>query len=211
MDFVSAAPAFLVAGEGGNEELQEDGQLLEFGVDFAFVIQRPAKANLRIDSRDGATATLILDGESMSVHTLFNETFYYDTTEQPGDIDASLDHLSAELGVPRQLRAFLSEELTASLDTLTSGYYVGEAFIDDVKCDHLALRDDTRDVQVWIAKGAEPVPRRIVIRHRLAEGQPRVWVELTEWDLSPGPVADKFTLALPPRAERVDFFSGSLK
>jgi hypothetical protein len=31
MDFVSAAPAFLVAGEGGNEELQEDGQLLEFG------------------------------------------------------------------------------------------------------------------------------------------------------------------------------------
>ena len=56
-----------------------------------------------------------------------------------------------------------------------------------------------------------PYTRRIVIRHRLADGQPRVWVELTEWDLSPGPGDDKFTLALPPQAERVDFFSGSLK
>ena len=212
MDFVSAAPAFLVAGEGGNEELQEDGQLLEFGADdFVLVIQRPSKANLHIESRDGTAVTLILDGESMSIHAVFNETFYYDTTEQSGDIDTSLDHLSAELGVPRQLRAFLSKELTASMNKVTSGYYVGVALIDDVKCDHLALRDDTRNIQVWIAQGAEPVPRRIVIRHRLAEGQPRVWVELTEWDLSPGPGDDKFTLVLPPQAERVDFFAGSLK
>jgi outer membrane lipoprotein-sorting protein len=88
MDFVSAAPAFLVAGEGGNEILQEDGQLLEFGVDdFVLVIQRPSKANLHIESRDGAAVTLILDGESMSVSTVFNQTFFYDMTEQPGDIN----------------------------------------------------------------------------------------------------------------------------
>ena len=209
MEFISSAPAFKVVGEGGNEEWQEDGQMLEFGADFALAIQRPAKANLRIESRDGATATLILDGESMSVSTVFKQTFFYDLTEQPGDVNTSLDHLSTELGVPRQLRSFLSKELTASLNKVTSGYFVGEAIIEGVKCDHLALRDDSRDVQVWIAQGAEPVPRRIVIRHRLAEGQPRVWVELTQWDLSPEPEDGTFTLSLPPQAERIEFFFGS--
>ena len=211
MEFVSSAPAFKVAGEGGNEEWQEDGQMLEFGADFALAIKRPAKANLRIESRDGATATLILDGESMSVSTVFKQTFFYDLTEQPGDVNTSLDHLSTELGIPRQLRSFLSKDLTAALNKVTSGYYVGESIIEGVKCDHLALRDDTRDVQVWITQGATPVPRRIVIIHRLAAGQPRVWVEFSEWDLSPDPEDDTFTFVLPPQAERFDFFSDSLK
>ncbi len=211
MEFLSAAPAFAVSGESGNEEWQEDGQLLEFGADFALQIQRPAKANLRIQSRDGAAVTLILNGESMSVSTVFNQTFFYDVTEQQGDVNTSLDHLAAELGVPRQMRPFLSTELTASLKNVTSGYYVGEAIIDDVKCDHLALRDDTRDVQVWIAQGAKPVLRRIVIIHRLAAGRPRVWVEFSEWELPPEAEDGTFTLSLPPQAERVDFFSGSPK
>lgn len=211
-EFVSAAPAFLVTGEGGHEVLQEDGQLLEFGADeFVLAIQRPSKANLYVESRDGATATLVLDGRTMSVQTVFQDTFYYDMTEQPGDINTSFDQVAAELGVPRQLRGFPSKGLTTALGTFKSGYYVGEAFIDDVKCDHLALRDDSTDVQVWIAQGEEPVPRRIVIRHRNAEGQPRVWVEMTDWNFSPEPSDDRFTLALPPQAHRADFFLDPLK
>jgi len=206
-DFIAAAPAFTVIGDSGNEELQEDGQLLEFGAHLTLAIQRPLKANLRIDTRDGANAALILDGEAISVYSVIDNTYVYDTTRQPSDINTSLDLLAAQFGVPRQLRFFLSKDLTASLSRVKSGHYVGESIIDGVMCDHLALRNDDLDVQVWIEKGDEPVPRRIVITHKELQGQPRVWVNFTEWDFSPELSERIFTHSPPQDAERVDFLA----
>ncbi len=206
-DFIAAAPAFALVGNGGNEVLQQDGQLLEFGAHFTITIQRPSQANLRIDSRDGTSATLILDGDALSVFSVIENIFYYDTTHQPGDINESLDFLAMELGVPRQLRFFLSKDLTASLSRVKSGYYVGESIIDGVMCDHLALRNEKLDAQVWIAQGNEPVPRRIVITHKELQGQPRVWVQFNEWDFSPEFSERIFTLSPPDDAERFRFFA----
>jgi len=151
-DFIVAAPAFTVIGDSGNEELQEDGQLLEFGTHLTLTIQRPSKANLRIDTRNGANATLILDGEAISVYSVKDNMYIYDTTRQPGDINTSLDLLAAQFGFPRQLGFFLSKDLTASLSRAKSGYLVGESNIAGVLCDHLALRNGDLDVQVWIEK-----------------------------------------------------------
>ena len=184
-DFIATAPAFTMIGHGGNEELQEDGQLLEFGGDLALTIQRPSQANLRIDMRIGANATLILDGGAISVYSVKDDMYVYDTTRQPGDINTSLDSLAAQFGVPRQLGFFLSEDLTASLSRAKSGYRVGESTIAGVLCDHLALRNDDLDVQIWIGKGNQPIPRRILITHKELQGRPRVWVNFTEWDFSP--------------------------
>ncbi len=206
-DFIAAAPAFHMVADGGNEEFQQDGRLLEFGAHFTITIQRPSQANLRIDSRDGTSATLILDGDALSVFSVIENIFCYDATHQPGDINESLDFLAMELGVPRQLRFFLSKDLTASLSRVKSGYYVGESIIDGVMCDHLALRNEMLDAQVWIAQGNEPVFRRIVITHKELQGQPRVWVQFNEWDFSPELSERIFTLSPPDNAERFRFFA----
>jgi len=206
-DFIAAAPAFTMIGHGGNEELQQDGQLLEFGAYLTLAIQRPSQANLRIDTRSGVNATLILDGEAISIYSVKDNMYVYDTTRQPGDINTSLDSLAAQFGVPRQLGFFLSKDLTASLSRAKSGYRVGESIIDGVMCDHLALRNEKLDVQVWIEKGNEPAPRRIVITHKELQGQPSVWVQFTEWDFSPELSERIFTHSPPQDAERVDFLA----
>jgi hypothetical protein len=206
-DFIAGAPAFTMIGHGGNEELQRDGQLLEFGAHLTLAIQRPSQANLRIDTRNGANVTLILDGEAISIYTVKDNMYVYDTTRQPGDINTSLDSLAAQFGIPRQLGFFLSEDLTASLSRAKSGYRVGESIIDGVMCDHLALRNEKLDVQVWIEKGNEPVPRRMVITHKELQGQPRVWVQFTEWNFSPELSERIFTHSPPQDAERVGFLT----
>jgi len=206
-DFIVAAPAFTMIGHGGNEELQEDGQLLEFGGDLTLTIQRPSKANLRIDTRDGTNVTLILDGETISASSVIENYYVYDSTRQPGDINTSLDLLAAQFGVPRQLGFFLSEDLTASLSRAKSGYRVGESTIAGVLCDHLALRNEKLDVQIWIEKGNQPIPRRILITHKELQGRPRVWVNFTEWDFSPELSEQIFTHSPPQDAERVDFLA----
>jgi hypothetical protein len=206
-DFIAAAPAFALVGDSWNEVLQEDGQLLEFGAHFTITIQRPSQANLRIDTRNGANATLILDGEAISIYSVKDNMYVYDSTRQPGDINTSLDFLAAQFGVPRQLGFFLSKDFTASLSRVKSGYRVGESIIDGVMCDHLALRNEKLDVQVWIEKGNEPAPRRIVITHKELQGQPRVWVQFTEWDFSPELSERIFTHSPPQDAERVGFLA----
>jgi hypothetical protein len=206
-DFISAAPAFYLDIDGGNEVLQQDGHLLEFGAHLTLTIQRPSQANLRIDSRNGTSATLILDGDAISVFSVIANIFYYDTTHQPGDINESLDFLAKELGIPRQLRFFLSKDLTASLSRIKSGYSVGESTIAGVLCDHLALRMGKSDIQLWIAKGNEPVPRRLLIMNREVEGRPRVWLQSSEWDFSPELSDHIFKLSPPQDAERFRYFA----
>ncbi len=205
-DYISAAPAFSLLGDTGYEVVQKNGHVLEFGSQLTLAIQRPSKAIGRFDSRDGGSSTTVLDGEAIWVY-IAKENIY-DTISQPGDIDVSLDFLAKQLGIPRQLRDFFSKDLTASLGSaVESGYYVGESMISGVMCDHLALRSEKEDVQVWIARGVEPVPRRIVITYKQIEGQPRFWAQFTEWDFSPELSDNTFTFSPPGDAQRVRFFS----
>ena len=42
-----------------------------------------------------------------------------------------------------------------------------------VLCDNLALRSEKQDIQLWIAKGSNPAPCRIVVTYKKVEGQPQ--------------------------------------
>jgi hypothetical protein len=204
-DFIAAAPAFTLVADTGHEVLQKNGQLLEFGSLLTLAIQRPSQGNGRFDSRAGDSVTTILDGEAIWVYSAKENI--YDTTQQTGDIETSLDILAKQLDAPRQLFDFFSKDLTASLTgAVKSGYYVGESMISGVLCDHLALRGEEKDVQMWIARGDEPVPRRIVITHREIDGQPSFWAQFIEWNLSPGLSDTTFTFSPPEGATRVHFF-----
>ena len=204
-EFIAAAPAFTLVSDTGHEVLQKNGQILEFGSQLTLAIQRPSRAIGRFDSRDGDGSITVLDGSAIWVYSAKENI--YDTALQPGDIDASLDFLAKQLGVPRQLGDFFSKDLTASLGSaVQSGYYVGESMISGVMCDHLALRSEKEDVQVWIARGAEPVPRRIVITYRQIEGQPQFWAQFTEWNFSPELPDTAFTFSPPEGARRIRFF-----
>ena len=120
-DFISAASAFSLVSDTGHEVMHKNGQLLEFGSRLTLTIQRPSQAIGRFDSRDGDISTTVLDGEAIWVYSVKDQI--YDTTNQPGDIDASLEFLGNQLGVPRQLRDFFSKDLTASLGSaVESGY-----------------------------------------------------------------------------------------
>lgn len=207
-EFISGAQAFTIVAEMGHEVLQSNGQRLEFGSYITAALRRPSQGNVRFESRDGFSATIILDGETISLFSTRENRFLYDTTRQPGDIDASFDYLADQLGTPDQLRDFFSINLTETLSKLVkSGYYVGESKIAGVLCDNLALRSENKDVQLWVAKGSIPAPRRIVVTYTKIEGQPQFWAQFVEWNFSPEFSDSMFTFSPPEDAERVDFFA----
>ncbi len=207
-DFIAKAPAFSLTSDTGHEVTQKNGHVLEFGSRLSLAIQRPSHAIGRFESRNGDISIIVLDGKELSVYGAIEDVYVYDATRQPGDIDSSLEFLANQVAVPRQLRDFFSKELTASLGSaVKSGYYVGESKIAGVMCDHLALRGDKEDVQVWIARGDEPVPRRIVITYRELEGQPQFWAQFTEWNFTPDLSDTTFTFSPPEGTERIHIFA----
>ncbi len=210
-EFISGASAFVIVADMENEVLQRDGQILEFGSRITASLQRPSQANVHFDKRNGDNVTIILDGDTISLYSIIGDAHVYDTTPQPGDIDASFVFLAESSGSPDQLNHFFSIDLTESMKSMVkSGYYVGEATIAGILCHNLALRNEDEDVQLWIEKGDMPVPRRIVVTYKNLEGQPQFRAQFEEWNFSPNFSETIFSYSPPAHADRIDFFQDSL-
>jgi hypothetical protein len=90
---------------------------------------------------------------------------------------------------------------------LTAISYVEEDALFDVPTDHLAVRSAEVDMQVWIAQGEQPLPRRVILTYKNAPGQPQFRADLSDWDLSPKVAADSFTFTPPAGAEQIPFLA----
>jgi len=72
-----------------------------------------------------------------------------------------------------------------------------------VRADGFVLGGDRTDVQIWIPRDGDPLPQRIVITYRLAEGQPQFEADLGAWNLAPDLPDSLFTFTPAAGAEQI--------
>src|SRR5207247_1768077 len=75
---------------------------------------------------------------------------------------------------------------------LVSGFAVGTATIDGVATDQYAFRQADLDWQIWIKKGDQPLPMKVVIVDRTDTANPAYTARLS-WNTSPTFAAADFT------------------
>jgi len=100
-------------------------------------------------------------------------------------------------------RMFLTNFPQGLEKQVTSVSYVEEDHLFDVPTDHLAARSAAIDLQVWVTQGEQPLPRRVVITYKNAEGEPQFWAEFSDWNLSPNIAGDTFSFTPPSGAEQI--------
>jgi hypothetical protein len=83
---------------------------------------------------------------------------------------------------------------------------VEECTLFDVPTEHFAVRSAEVDMQIWIAKGPEPLPRRVVITYKNSPGQPEFRADLYDWKIAPQDAA-AFAFVPPAGAEQVAFLA----
>ena len=93
------------------------------------------------------------------------------------------------------------------MDGVTEGLVVGEAIIEGVRCDHLAFRAPQVDWQIWIQKGAQPLPRKILITTLDLPNAPQFAVTVTQWNLTPKFDAKTFAFTPPAGVQKIDFLT----
>ncbi len=203
-DYLANLKRFRVTAEFGFDVVQETGQKIEFGSHQVVTVQRPNHLRVDFSRRDGVYGHVVYDGKEI---VLFNpEHAVYAKVPFKGEVDDAFNFLAEELQRPVPLRDFFTGDLSAVLlEKIESGFYVDESTVGGVLCDHLALRNDKVDFQVWIAQGDEPLPRRVVISYKNEEGQPQFWGQFLKWESSPEISDTGFSYVPSKGAERIPF------
>jgi hypothetical protein len=203
-DHLRGLPSLRVEAQVEHDALQRDGQTIEFGSTREIAVRRPDRIRAEATDRSGAQRSLTYDGRRVTV--LDRAQAVYATAEQTGDVDAILRFAEEQLGVPVPLGELLSSELGERLDEeLVFAAVVGAETLDGVRCDHLALRNADRGIQIWVEQGETPLPRRISITWEQAPGRPQFRARLTKWELSPRLPDALFAFEPPEGAERIPF------
>jgi hypothetical protein len=200
--FISRAPAFSVTLRSAYDAIQEDGQYVEFGERRHILLQRPDKLRVETVRSDGEHNLVLFDGEKITGFKADDNIFAQ--VENPGTIDETLIYLVRDLQFKLPLARMLHTGFAQQLEKMiTAVSYVEENVLFDVVTDHLAVRAENIDMQLWVAQGDEPLPRRIVITYMNTPGQPQFRGDFTDWSIEPKVAADSFTFTPPADAEKV--------
>jgi hypothetical protein len=201
---LARAERFSVTIRAGYDVVQESGQKVEFGERRTVLLSRPDRLRVEAQLSDGDRRLVVFDGKTITVFDSGENV--YAQLERPGSVDEAVRHVVRDLQVRLPLAMMFVTTLPAELEgRLQSLDYVEEDTLGEVPADHLAGRSEDVDFQIWIPQQGEPLPRRLVITYKNAEGAPQFWAVFSDWDLSPQASEAKFAFAPPEGAERIPF------
>jgi hypothetical protein len=205
-DFMAKAPGFRLTMRSSYDAIQADGQRIEFGERRRILMQRPDKFRVDVERSDGERGGVVFDGSTI---TAFNTTDnVYARVKKPGSVDQALVYMVRDLQATMPLARMFTTGFAPYLDKRAKSVtFVEECTLFDVPTNHLAARSDDVDLQLWIAKGPEPLPRRGVITYKNAPGQPQFRADLYDWSVAPKADAAAFTFVPPAGAEQVIYLA----
>lgn len=206
-EFMANAQRLSVTANIGYDVDQVWGQKLEFGATRKITVQRPSRLAVDITNRDGTRRGFRYDGKLIAFFGL--EEKAYATAQKSGDIDAALAYFTRNLRMPWPMAELFSNTFPTTIrNKVSEAYFIEEATIAGTLCDHVALRNDLVDMQMWIEKGDKPVLERLVITYKLEDGQPQFWADFHDWNFSPDTPDSLFAFAPAEGAKRIAFVVG---
>lgn len=206
--YLAKMPKFTVTVSDNYDTLQESGQKIEFGEKRKISLSRPNGLRVEIEENHGEKHLFFYDGKDM---TVFNPSQnVYAQTAKAGGIDEAVVYLLKDLHMRLPLAALLLSRFPTEIENRTQALdYVETTSLHGVPCHHLAGRTETVDYQVWIQEGAQPLPLRVVLTYKYAEGQPQFRAQFSDWNLAPV-VSDAEFAFTPPEGSRKIAFAAQL-
>jgi hypothetical protein len=204
-DHLRNMPSFRVHAEFEYDAVQADGQTIEFGSIREVSVRRPDRLRAEATDRSGARRSIFYDGRQLTL--LDWEEAVYASAEKTGDLDAILGYAAEHLGIPIPFGELISNQFGEQMkESLVFAAVVGVETLEGVRCDHLALRNPDRGIQLWVQQGEEPLLRRISITYEQAPGRPQFRAQITKWQISPRLPDSHFAFELPKGMERIRFY-----
>jgi hypothetical protein len=201
-DYLKTLKNFRINSEVSKDEIVDTNMKVQKNASNEVSVQLPDRffAHVAGDEQD---LDFIYDGSTLTLYDKKDK--YYATAPAPPTVARTLDAVRARYGIVFPLADFIS--MAANQDLLQNvkdAGYIGVSRIDGVECEHIAVRQQDVDWQVWIEKGNTPLPRKIVITTKKQPTQPQ-YIASLQWKIDPGFESNLFTFTAPEDAVRIKF------
>jgi hypothetical protein len=180
-----------VLDSGQKVRLSEDGQLR---------VRRPD--HLRADVKsDRKERQLFYDGKTF---TIFSPRLgFYASVPTQATLGKLADTLEDRFGLELPMvDLFRWGTFGASADEITSAIHVTTTKIDGVETDQYAFRQPGLDWQIWIDRGAAPLPRKLVLTTTDDPARPELAIDM-KWDLDTKPDDSVFAFVPPKDSHKI--------
>jgi hypothetical protein len=183
-DFLAAAQAMSATARVGNDVVQDSGQKIEFGHVIKCTIKRPDRFRLDGQESNGGKGFVLFDGKE--IVGVKGGQKVYAAASKSGTLDDVIPYLleTLKLRIPPAL-LLVSDVSSDIVERVQSADVVETDVLMGEPCDHIAARTETVVLQLRIAQGNEPLPRRVVLTYKNERGQPQFWGHFTEWNMKP--------------------------
>jgi len=200
-DFLAAEPFFSVNAEVWQDAVLSSGQRVQATRTIDLKVRRPNRLYAEVQSTRRSRG-IWYDGKSISI--LNRKHDLYGAVPAPNSMDEMLDVAMTRYGIAIPLEDLSeSHPYSTALKNVSSGTDIGPTTVLGVECEHLAFTQGNVDWQVWIQKGPQPVPRKIVITYKDEDGSPQYTALLSKWDFQTRLPDFVFKFEPPPNASKI--------
>ncbi len=200
-NYLMSAKTLGITSQGSLDVVTNDGQRIQLDGTTTYKVRRPGFV---IDySSDIKSRRFIYDGKNFTVYS--PKLGFYATVPAPGTNKEVLDEIYQKFGISLPLvDLFRWGDGTNEdrIQALRSAYEVGSATVDGVETDHFAFREADVDWEVWIQKGDQPLPRKLVIVDRTDPARPTFIARLS-WQINPTFTDADFTFVPDANAKKI--------
>lgn len=199
--YLATLGPFQVTSNANLDLVLDDGEKIQTGGVTTYKVKGP-DAFVISTAWDRQARDFIYDGKHLTVYA--PKLGFYATAAAPPTIRQTLQAADERFGIQLPLADLFrwAEPGGEQLSRLTSGFLVGPATVDGVETDQYAFRQESADWQIWIQRGDQPLPRKVVIVDRKDPAHPQ-FVATLDWNLHPTFTADTFAFKPPADAHAI--------
>lgn len=188
--YLQTLSGFVLQSETSLDVVTEGSQRVQLDGITTYKVSRANAFVITVNS-DVKKRTFYYDGKTFTVFA--PELGFYATVAAPPTTRLTLDAIREKFGITLPLEDLFrwSDPANHRGDALVSAFAVGPATIGGVETEQYAFREGDIDWQVWIQKGDQPLPRKLMIVDRTDPANPAYVARLT-WNVNPNLSADDF-------------------
>jgi hypothetical protein len=177
------------------DEVLVSGQKIQMQASAEMRVRRPDRLRADVVS-DDRTRQFVYDGKTFTINAPRER--YYATVAAPPTLRELTETVAERYDIELPLAdLFYWGTEQSGVRDIVSAMHVGQSTIDGAVCDQYAFRQADVDWQLWIQRGPQPLPRRMVITTTTEPSQPQHTM-LMSWQLNPK-LDDKLFVFVPAR------------
>jgi hypothetical protein len=200
-NYLMSATTLAITSQGSLDVVTNDGQRIQLDGVTRYKVRKPGFV---IDYESNIKSRrFIYDGKTFTVYS--PKLGFYAQAPAPATNREVLDAIYQKYGISLPLEDLFRWGDGSNADriqALKSAYEVGTATIDGVDTDHFAFREADVDWEVWIQKGDQPLPRKLVIVDRTDPARPTFIARLS-WQINPTFTDADFTFVPDANAKKI--------